>query len=193
MDRSPPGSSVHGILHARILEWVAISFSRRSSWPRDRSCIFCISCIAGRFFSEKGGQEEMVGWHHQLHAHESEQTPRDNERQGSLVCCSPWGCKESDMTELLNKNNTLFKVPPPLLPLCLLPSSATQLGKRCQGGVFYFPGADPGSWKLGFTLLSPTSVLLINLFLKRVKNWWGGVLGHLFNDLFLLKKRKEKN
>ena len=35
MDGSPPGSSVHGILQARILEWVAIPFSRGSSWPRD--------------------------------------------------------------------------------------------------------------------------------------------------------------
>ena len=45
MDYSPPGSSVHGILPARILKWVAISFSRRSSWPRDRTCISCVSCI----------------------------------------------------------------------------------------------------------------------------------------------------
>ena len=36
MDYSPPGSSVHGISQARMLEWVAISFSRASSWPRDR-------------------------------------------------------------------------------------------------------------------------------------------------------------
>ena len=42
MDCSPPGSSVHGIVQATILEWVAISFSRGSSWPRDRTCVFCI-------------------------------------------------------------------------------------------------------------------------------------------------------
>ena len=42
---SPPGSSVHGILQARVLEWVAISFSRGSSWPRDWTQV---SCIAGR-------------------------------------------------------------------------------------------------------------------------------------------------
>ena len=42
MDCSPPGSSVHGILQAKILEWVAISFSRGSSWPRDQTLIFCI-------------------------------------------------------------------------------------------------------------------------------------------------------
>ena len=48
MDCVPPGSSVHGISQARILERVAIFFSRRSSWPRDRNHI---SCIAGRFFT----------------------------------------------------------------------------------------------------------------------------------------------
>ena len=42
MDCSLPGSSVHGILQARILEWVAISFTRGSSWPRDRTCVSCI-------------------------------------------------------------------------------------------------------------------------------------------------------
>ena len=48
MDCSPPGSSVHGILQARILEWVAIPFSRGSSWPRDWTWV---PCIAGRFFT----------------------------------------------------------------------------------------------------------------------------------------------
>ena len=46
MDCSPPGASVREILQARILEWVAISFSRGSSWPRDQTCVFCISCIS---------------------------------------------------------------------------------------------------------------------------------------------------
>ena len=44
----------------------------------------------------------MVGWHHQLYAHEFEQPPGVGEGQGDLACCSPWGCKESDMTEQLN-------------------------------------------------------------------------------------------
>ena len=43
MDCSPPGSSVHGILQGRTLEWVAISFSRKSSWPRDRTQV-CLHC-----------------------------------------------------------------------------------------------------------------------------------------------------
>ena len=46
----------------------------------------------------------MVGWHHHLDGHEFEQTPGDSEGQGSLACCSPWGCKESDTTEQLNSN-----------------------------------------------------------------------------------------
>ena len=49
MDCSPLGSSVHGILQARILEFVAISYSRGSSRPRDQIQVSCISCIAGRF------------------------------------------------------------------------------------------------------------------------------------------------
>ena len=45
MDYSPPGSSVHGVFQARLLEWVAISFSRGSSWPRDWTWISCTSLI----------------------------------------------------------------------------------------------------------------------------------------------------
>ena len=48
MDCSLPGSSVHGILQAIVLEWIAISFSRGSSQPRDQTRVFC---IAGRFFT----------------------------------------------------------------------------------------------------------------------------------------------
>ena len=48
MDYSLPGSSVHGTLQTRILEWVAILFSRGSSWPRDQTLV---SCIADRFFT----------------------------------------------------------------------------------------------------------------------------------------------
>ena len=48
MDCSPPGSSVHGIFQARVLEWVAIAFSRGPSGPRDRAPV---SCITGRHFT----------------------------------------------------------------------------------------------------------------------------------------------
>ena len=54
---SLPGSSVHGILQARILEWVAISFSRGPSWPRDRTQV---SCIAGRCFTIWATREAKI-------------------------------------------------------------------------------------------------------------------------------------
>ena len=47
-------------------------------------------------------QDEMVGWHHQLHGHEFEQSPGADDRQGSLAYCSSWGHKKLDLTELLN-------------------------------------------------------------------------------------------
>ena len=47
----------------------------------------------------------MVGWYYQLNVHESEQTPGDREGQGTLVCCSPWGCSESDTTWQLNNDS----------------------------------------------------------------------------------------
>ena len=50
-------------------------------------------------------EDEMVEWHHQLDGHEFEQAPADSEGQGSLACCSPWGHKELDTTERLNKSN----------------------------------------------------------------------------------------
>ena len=44
-------------------------------------------------------EDEMVGWHSQLNGYELEQALGNGEGQESMVCCSPWGCKDSDMTE----------------------------------------------------------------------------------------------
>ena len=64
MDHSLPGSSVHGIFQARILEWVAISSARGFSWPRDQIQVFCVSCIAGRFFTtEPLGKPNLAHGH----------------------------------------------------------------------------------------------------------------------------------
>ena len=49
LDCSPSRSSVHGISQARILQWVAISYSRGSSWHKDQTCSPCVSCIGRRF------------------------------------------------------------------------------------------------------------------------------------------------
>ena len=65
---------------------------------------------------EKGmTEDEMVGWHHQLHGHEFNRAPGAGEGQGSLVCCSPWGCKEPDTTEWLNWTELIT---------CLIPGRA---------------------------------------------------------------------
>ena len=59
---------------------------------------------------EKGmTEEEMFGWHHWLNGHEFDQALGDGEAQGSLVCCTPWGHKESDTTEQLNNNKMKLK------------------------------------------------------------------------------------
>ena len=50
----------------------------------------------------------MAGWHHRLNGHEFEQTLGDSEGQGNLVCCGPWGHKESDTTEQLNNHHPLY-------------------------------------------------------------------------------------
>ena len=83
MDCSLPGSSVHGIFQARVLEWVAI-FSRESSWPRDRTPV---SCIAGRHFTVWATREAL--WGH------SKKTPSVNQGAGphqTPNLPTPWSC-----------------------------------------------------------------------------------------------------
>ena len=63
VDCSPPGSSVHGILHGRILEWVAMPSSKESSPPKDPIWVSYISCIADRFFTaESLGKSSYLPW-----------------------------------------------------------------------------------------------------------------------------------
>ena len=67
-------------------------------------------------------EDEMVGWHYQLDGHEFEQHLGTGNEQGSLVCCSPWGCKESDTTERLTPAlaGGFFTTEPPEKPsLCV--------------------------------------------------------------------------
>ena len=74
-------------------------------WPPDMKSWFIIKDPdAGKDWrqEEKGMTEvEMIGWHHQLDGHEFEQAPGVGDGQRSLACFSPWGCRESDMTEWL--------------------------------------------------------------------------------------------
>ena len=75
-------------------------------WPPDaKNCLIGKDPDAGKDWrqEEKGTTEdEMVGWHHQHNGHGFGWTLGFGDRQGALACCSPWGCKESDMTEWLN-------------------------------------------------------------------------------------------
>ena len=70
-------------------------------WPPDaKSWLTEKDPDAGKNWGQEKGatEDEMVGWHHWLSRYEFEQTLGDSEGQGSLVCCSSWGLKESDMT-----------------------------------------------------------------------------------------------
>ena len=75
-------------------------------WPPDsKNCLIWKDPDAGKDWrqEEKGmTEDEMVGWQHWLDGHVLEQAPGLGDGQGSLECCSPWGRKESDMTERLN-------------------------------------------------------------------------------------------
>ena len=131
IDCSLPGSSIHGIFQARVLEWVAISFSRGSSWPRDRPQV---SRIAGRHFTVWATREEHIyktqailgfpggsdGKGSAYNAGELDLIPGsgkipwrrewlctpvfwpgESDGQRSLAGYSPYGHKELDMTEQL--------------------------------------------------------------------------------------------
>ena len=77
-------------------------------WPPDaKSWLIRKEPDAGKDWRQEKGttEHEVVGWHHQLNGQESEQALGVGDGQGSLVCSSPWGCKESDTTEWLNSMN----------------------------------------------------------------------------------------
>ena len=69
---------------------------------------------------KRASEDEMAGWHYHCNGHELEQTLGDGEGQGSLVCCSPWGCKESDMTGKLNNIWIQINIKWVDIHLCLL-------------------------------------------------------------------------
>ena len=91
------GCSLEGLIEAETpILWPPNAKSWCSSFEK--------SLMLGKIEGEKKGmtEDEMVGWHHWLDRHDFEQAPGVGDGQGSLLCCSPWGCKELDMTEWLN-------------------------------------------------------------------------------------------
>ena len=82
-------------------------------WPPDVNSWLIRKDSDGNDWGQEGKgitEDEMVGWHHWLDGHKFEQALGDGGGQGSLVCCSSWGHKESDMTEQPNNNKTSLKI-----------------------------------------------------------------------------------
>ena len=111
LDSPLDSKEIKPVNHKRNQSWI---FIRRTDaeaetiilWPSDvKNWLTGKDSDAGNDWrqEEKGmTEDEMVGWHHQLNGHEFEQALGVGDAQGSLMCCSPWGCKESDTTEWLN-------------------------------------------------------------------------------------------
>ena len=90
-----PESSLEGLMLKLKLQYFGYLMRRTDSLEKDPD--------AGKDWMQEGKgmtEEEMVGWHHQLNAHVFEQALGVGDGQGSLACCSPWGCKEPDTTEV---------------------------------------------------------------------------------------------
>ena len=79
-------------------------------WSLDvKSQLIGKDCSAEKYWGQKekrASEDEMAGWQYWCNGHELEQTSGDSEGQGGLACCSPWDCRESDMTRQLNNNNS---------------------------------------------------------------------------------------
>ena len=77
---------------------VLISDFRPPGLGENKRMLFKLPCLL-KGKGERVAEDEIVGWHHLLDGHEFGQTLGDGGGQGSLACCSPWVCKELDMTE----------------------------------------------------------------------------------------------
>ena len=93
-----PEYSLEGLMLKLKLQYFGHLVQKPTHWKRPW-------CWEGLRAGGGGQCREWDGWHHQLNGHESEQSTRDSEGQGSLVCCGSWGCKQSDTTEQLNSNS----------------------------------------------------------------------------------------
>ena len=123
MDYSPPGSSVHGILQARILEWPAMPSSRGASLPRDRTCVSCISCTADGFFTAEPPEKP-----HNFSQVQSLSrvwffvTPWTAARQASLSITNSWSTPKPMSIELVMPSDHLILCHPLLVTTSIFPS-----------------------------------------------------------------------
>ena len=96
LKEASPEYSLEGLMLKLKLQYFGYLMQRTDSLKKP----LMLGKIEGR--RRRGRQDEMDKWHHQLNGHEFELALGVVDGQGSLVCCSPWGHKESDMTEQLN-------------------------------------------------------------------------------------------
>ena len=89
-----PEYSLEGLMLKLKLQYFGHLMRRTDSFEK--------TLMLGKIEGRRRGmtEDEMVGWHHQLDGHEFEQAPGIGEGKGSQACCIPWGCRESDMTEM---------------------------------------------------------------------------------------------
>ena len=99
-----PEYSLEEMILKLNLQYFVTWWEELTHWKK----ILMLGMIEGR--RRRAWQDEMNGWHHWLDGHEFEQFPGVGDGQGSLVCCSPWGCKELDTTEWLNWTELTFYV-----------------------------------------------------------------------------------
>ena len=104
--------TTYDFIHKGIQPWIFIGRTDAAApklWPPDvKNRLIGKDTDAGKDWRQEKKrviEDEMVGWHHQLHGHEFGQTQEHSEGQGSLACCSSWGHKELDTTYQLNNNN----------------------------------------------------------------------------------------
>ena len=139
-----------------------ISYILKGRWPPDaKRQLTGKDPSAGKDWGqeEKGAKEdEMVGWLHWPNGYKFEQTPRGGKGQGSLACCSPWLCKESEMTQQLNwtkrvgrRQKELYLIlksfnhfPHPYSP----PTFAFPLSFYCFSIIFFLRGYFSASLKI---------------------------------------------
>ena len=107
-------------------------------------------------------EDEMVGWHHRLNGHECEQTLGDTEGPGRLACCSPRGCKESEMSEQVNNHHHQIQFVYTLLPMV---QCHKMCGREGLGLLFLSPLQPPPPTGFGRTWQQAFGLLLMDHFL----------------------------
>ena len=137
MDYSPPGSSVLGILQARILKWVAFSFSRGSSWSRNQTCVSYVSCV---------GRQVLHHWHHLgspfVHCHCQLLScvwllliPWTAACQASLSITNSRSLLKLMSIELMMPSNHLILCRPLLLPPSIFAAGGQSIGVSASASV----------------------------------------------------------